>query len=171
MTSLSTKRLCRAGVIAALYATLTYAFAPVAFGSLQIRPAEALCILPLFFVEAIPALYVGCLLANLTSPFLLYDLLLGGCATLLGALGTYMVGKYVKRRELKIFLGGFSPIFFNTLIVPFIIVVLCGGVAAGQTIVGAYFLTALSIFLTESLCVYGLGIPLYAFFEKKSRKK
>jgi uncharacterized membrane protein len=75
---ISTKRLCRAGVIAALYAALTYAFAPVAFGSLQIRPAEALCILPLFFVEAIPALYVGCLLANLTSPFLLYDLLLGG---------------------------------------------------------------------------------------------
>ena len=167
---ISTKRLCRAGVIAALYAALTYAFAPVAFGSLQIRPAEALCILPLFFVEAIPALYVGCLLANLTSPFLLYDLLLGGAATLLGALGTYLVGKYIQNKKMKVFLGGLSPIFFNTLIIPFIIVVLCGGVSSGQTIASAYFLTALSIFATESLCVYGFGIPLYAFFEKKMLK-
>ncbi|MBR2341383.1 MAG: QueT transporter family protein [Clostridia bacterium] len=165
----STKRLCRAGVIAALYTTLTYAFAPVAFGSLQIRPAEALCILPLFFPEAIPALYVGCLLANLTSPFLLYDLLLGGGATLLGALGTYLVGKYVQNSKLKVFLGGLSPIFFNTLIIPFIIVVLCGGVAAGETVFSAYCLTALSIFLSESLCVFGLGIPLYKFFEKRQK--
>ena len=167
---LSTKRLCRAGVIAALYAALTYAFAPVAFGSLQIRPAEALCILPLFFVEAIPALYVGCLIANLTSPFLLYDLLLGGLATLLGALGTYFVGKYVINEKLKVFLGGLSPILFNTLLIPFIIVVLCGGVSEGQTITSAYFLTALSIFATECLCVYGFGIPLYAFFKKQNKK-
>lgn len=170
MTKLSTKRLCRAGVIAALYITLTYAFAPVAFGSLQIRPAEALCILPLFFAEAVPALYVGCLLANLTSPFLLYDLLLGGGATLLGALGTYFVGKCLKNKKLKLFLGGLSPVFFNTLIIPFVIVVLCGGVSAGQTIFSAYLLTALSIFSTECLCVYGLGIPLYLFLEKRNKE-
>ena len=70
---ITTKRICRAGVIAALYAALTYAFAPVAFGSFQIRPAEALCILPLFFVEAIPALYIGCMLSNLASPFFFYE--------------------------------------------------------------------------------------------------
>lgn len=165
----TTKKLCRAGVIAGLYTTLTYAFAPVAFGSLQIRPAEALCILPLFFVEAIPALYVGCLLANLTSPFALYDMLLGGLATLLGAIGTYLVGKYVKNEKLKVFLGGLSPVLFNTLIIPFVIVVLCGGVSAGQTVFSAYLLTALSISATECLCVYGLGVPLYFFFEKRKR--
>ena len=66
----STKRLCRAGVIAALYVALTYAFAPFAFGAFQVRPAEALCILPLFFPEAVPALYVGCILSNLASPLL-----------------------------------------------------------------------------------------------------
>ena len=112
MTKLSTQKLCRAGVIAALYAVLTYAVAPVAFGPIQIRPAEALCILPLFFVEAVPALYVGCLLANLTSHYLLYDLSLGGLATLLGALGTYFAGKYIKSKKLKLFLGGLSPVLF-----------------------------------------------------------
>ncbi len=170
MKRISTQRLCRAGVIAALYTTLTYAFAPVAFGSLQIRPAEALCILPLFFVEAVPALFVGCLLANLTSPFALYDMLLGGGATLLAAFTTYFIGIWVKNRKLKLFLGGLSPVFFNTLIIPFVIVVLCGGASAGETLFSAYLLTALSIFLTECLCVYGLGIPLYLFFEKLNKK-
>lgn len=43
------KRLCRAGIIAALYVALTYSFGAIAYnGFLQIRPAEALCILPLF---------------------------------------------------------------------------------------------------------------------------
>ena len=166
----STQKLCRAGVIAALYAVLTYAVAPVAFLSIQIRPSEALCILPLFFVEAVPALYVGCLLANLTSPYLLYDLSLGGLATLLGALGTYFAGKYIKSKKLKLFLGGLSPVLFNTLIIPFVIVVLGGDVSAGPTIFSAYLLTATSIFSTECLCVYGLGIPLYLFFEKRIRK-
>ena len=91
----STKRLCRAGVIAALYVATTYAFMPFAFGPLQIRPAEALCILPLFFVEAVPALYVGCMLSNLVSPFFLYDVLIGSLATLLAALVTYMVGVFM----------------------------------------------------------------------------
>ena len=167
---ISTQRLCRAGVIAALYAVLTYAVYPVAFLSIQIRPAEALCILPLFFVEAVPALYVGCLLANLTSPFALYDMLLGGGATLLAALTTYFVGRCIRNRKLKLFLGGLSPVLFNTLIIPFVIVVLCGDASAGETIFSAYLATSLSIFLTECLCVYGLGIPLYLFFEKRIRK-
>lgn len=54
----TTKRLCRAGVIAALYTALTYAFGALAYDAsiIEIRPAEALTILPLFFPEAVPAL-------------------------------------------------------------------------------------------------------------------
>lgn len=49
MKKLTTKMLCRAGIIAALYVALTYAFGALAYnGFLQIRPAEALTILPLF---------------------------------------------------------------------------------------------------------------------------
>ena len=69
MKLFSTRRLCRAGIIAALYVALTYAFMPFAFGPVQIRPAEALCILPLFIVQAIPALRVGCRISNLGSPY------------------------------------------------------------------------------------------------------
>ena len=99
----TTKRICRAGVIAALYVALTYAFGALSYqGFLQIRPAEALCILPLFYVEAIPALYLGCMLSNLASPFLVYDVFVGSLATLVAAIGTWAIGKLL-REEAKSF--------------------------------------------------------------------
>ena len=112
----TTKRLCRAGIIAALYVALTYAFAPFAFGPFQIRPAEALCILPVFFPEAVPALYIGCMLSNLASPYFVFDVFLGSLATLLAALASYLVGRFLKKEPFKMLLCGFFPVFFNALI-------------------------------------------------------
>lgn len=157
----STKRLCRAGVIAALYVAMTYAFMPFAFGPLQIRPAEALCILPLFFVEAVPALYVGCMLSNLVSPFFLYDVLIGSLATLLAALITYMVGVFIKKDSNKLLIGGIAPVLFNALIIPLIIVFLYPSDGQTTASVTLYFTYALSIGFTELVWVYGLGTPLY----------
>ena len=91
----TTKRLCRAGIIAALYTALTYAFAPLAFGPFQVRPAEALCILALIYPEAIPALCVGCALSNLASPYAFYDVTFGSMITLSAALFSYLVGSLI----------------------------------------------------------------------------
>ena len=55
----------RAAMIAAVYALLTIALAPVSYGIVQIRVAEALTILPFFTPAAIPGLFVGCIVANL----------------------------------------------------------------------------------------------------------
>ncbi len=165
-----TKRLCRAGVIAALYVALTYVFMPFAFGPLQIRPAEALCILALFFPEAIPALYVGCMLSNLTSPYFIYDVFIGSLATLFAAFGTYMVGRFIKNTALKIFLGGLFPVLFNAFIIPLIIVFLCGGAEGFASATIAYFTFVFSIGLTQTIWVYGLGTPLYLAIKKYSNK-
>jgi uncharacterized membrane protein len=100
MKTFTTKRLCRGGMIAALYVALTYAFMPLAFGPIQVRPAEALCILPLFFPEAVPALYVGCMLSNLASPFFVYDVLIGSLVTLVAALASYLVGRFLKNEQI-----------------------------------------------------------------------
>ena len=109
----TTKRLCRAGIIAALYTALTYAFAPLAFGPFQVRPAEALCILALIYPEAIPALCVGCALSNLASPYAFYDVTFGSMITLSAALFSYLVGSKLKNTPLKIFLGGLFPVLFG----------------------------------------------------------
>lgn len=61
------KRLTRIAVIAALYAALTLTLPVLSYGPVQCRLSEALTVLPLFCVEAIPGLTVGCFLANLAS--------------------------------------------------------------------------------------------------------
>ena len=156
-----TKRLCRAGIIAALYVAFTYAFTPFAFGPFQIRPAEALCILPLFYIEAVPALYVGCMISNLASPYFFYDVIIGSLVTLLAALITYTVGRFIKKAPIKLGVGGLFPILFNALFIPLIIVFLCSGADGYSSAWTAYFAFAGSLALTESVWVYGLGIPLY----------
>ena len=167
----TTARLCRAGVIAALYVALTYAFGGLAHnGFLQIRPAEALCILPIFFVEAIPALYVGCMLSNLTSPFAVYDIFIGSLATLLAAVFSYMVGRFFKNDGVKFGLGGLFPVLFNALIIPLVIVFLCGDMGGKDAAVSAYLFFATSLFVSESVWVYGLGAPLY-FFVRRMQKR
>ena len=168
------KRICRAGIIAALYVALTYAFAPVAFGVFQIRPGEALTLLPLFFPEAIPALYVGCLLANLASPFLLYDLTIGPLATLAAAVCTYLIGvalrKYTGKgaAALKVGLGGIFPILFNAFVIPAVIVFLCS--EGADATIAVYWTTFASFLLTETVWVIGLGSPLYAFVSGMRKK-
>ena len=161
MKKMTTKRLCRAGIIAALYVALTYAFAPFAFGPFQLRPAEALCILALIYPEAIPALWVGCMLSNITSPYMVYDVFIGSLATLAAAFVTYMVGRFVKNTPLKIILGGLPVVLFNAALIPLIIVFLCGGSEGFNSAFIAYLTYAGSIALTEAVWVYALGTPLY----------
>ncbi len=162
----TTKRLCRAGVIAALYAALTYVFMPFAFGGLQIRPAEALCVLPLLFPEAVPALFIGCVLSNLSSPYFVYDVVFGSLATLVSAFGSYMVGRFIKKEGLKIFLSGLFPVVINALVLPLVIIFLCGGGGEYSSLTVAYFTIAASIAFTESVWVYALGTPLYIAVKK-----
>ena len=153
-----TKQLCRAGIICALYVALTYAFMPFAFGSFQIRPAEALCILPLFFPEAIPALFLGCALSNLASPYAFYDVLFGSMTTLFAALGSYLVGRFCKKEPLRFILGGAFPVLFNAFIIPVVFLYLYGDTTASAIV---YFSNVLSIFISQAVWVYGLGSAVY----------
>lgn len=164
------KRLCRAGIIAALYVALTYSFGAIAYnGFLQIRPAEALCILPLFFPEAVPALYIGCMLSNLGSPFLVYDVFLGSLATLFAALGTYLVGRFLKKHAFRLVFGGLFPVLLNAFVIPVIIVFLCGDLSYGTKAV-TYWTYVGSLAVTEAVWVYALGVPLYFFIERMRKK-
>ena len=118
-------------------------------------------LLALIYPEAIPALWVGCMLSNITSPYMVYDVFLGALATLLAAFVTYMVGRFVKNTPLKIILGGLPVVLFNAAIIPLIIVFLCGGSEGFNSAFIAYLTYAGSIALTEAVWVYALGTPLY----------
>ena len=106
--------LTRAALIAALYAALCMIFAPISYGEVQVRIAEALVILPFFTPAAIPGLFVGCLLANILGGSILLDVIFGSLATLIGAVGSYCL-------RFNRFLALIPPIAANTLIVPFVL--------------------------------------------------
>lgn len=77
MPTKKTKFIVRAAIIAAAYAVLTLALAPLAFGSLQLRLSEALTVLAYFSPAAVCGLTVGCAVANLWSPFGITDVVFG----------------------------------------------------------------------------------------------
>ena len=107
--------LAQAAMIAAIYVVLTIIFRPFSFGEIQVRIAEALTILPVFTPAAIPGLFIGCLIGNLLGGSVLWDVIFGSLATLIGALFTYLL------RNRSKYLAPLPPILANTVIVPFVL--------------------------------------------------
>ena len=101
-------------VIAAIYAVLVFVFDYWSFGPIQFRVAEALTILPVFTPAAVPGLFIGCLIANITGGAVIWDIVFGSLTTLIGAVGTYMLRKHPWAAPLP-------PILANTVIVPFVL--------------------------------------------------
>ena len=62
---MKTENLTRVAMIAAIYTAVTLVLAPLSFGMMQIRIAEALTMLPLVYAPAIWGVFLGCFLANL----------------------------------------------------------------------------------------------------------
>ena len=121
MRNKKTRYLTHAALIAAMYVALTYLanLFGLASGAVQVRLSEMLTILPLFTPAAVPGLFVGCITANLLTGCALWDVVFGSLATLIGAVGTYYLGKICTGRS-KI-LTTLPPILANTVIVPFVI--------------------------------------------------
>ena len=100
-----------AALIAALYVALTLLFEPIAFGPIQFRISEMFCVLPYFTPAAVPGLFIGCLLGNIFGGAMLPDIVFGSLATLIGAVGSYML-RGNKR------LVCLPPILANMIIIP-----------------------------------------------------
>ena len=106
----NTRTLVRAALIAALYTVLTLLLQPLSYGEVQIRFSEALTLLPILLPEAVPALAVGCLLANILGGCTIFDIVFGTLATLLAALCT-------RRLRNRFWLAALMPVLFNGVIV------------------------------------------------------
>jgi uncharacterized membrane protein len=88
MKSLTLKEIATAGLIAAVYAVLAAALAPISFGVYQVRVSEALTVLPFITRAAIPGLFIGCMLANVIGGLGWMDIVFGSLITLVAALAT-----------------------------------------------------------------------------------
>ena len=55
----SVRKLVHCGVVAAIYVVLCLALQPLSYGAVQVRVAEALCLLPVFGAEYIVGVVLG----------------------------------------------------------------------------------------------------------------
>jgi uncharacterized membrane protein len=145
--------LVQASLIAAVYAVITIALAPISYGQIQVRVAEALTILPAFTPAAIPGLFVGCIVANLYGGGGIIDIVFGSLATLFAAYLSYKMPKKL--------LVPLPPIIVNGIVVGYILnylyglplLITMGWVTIGQTV-----------------ACYGFGYPLMIILEKYKDK-
>ena len=110
----SPRQMARCAVIAAVYVALCLVLAPFSYGAVQVRIAEALCLLPVFGAEYIVGVTLGCFLANLFGSTLL-DVIFGTLATLLACLVTWKL-RHVRLKGLAI-PASLPPVLFNAVIV------------------------------------------------------
>ena len=145
----STRYLTRGALVAAMYVALSYLsnLFGLASGVIQFRVSEVLCILPLFMPEAIPGLFIGCILSNIISGCVLWDIVFGSLATLIGAVGCYAMRRLPNNLK---WLATLPNILANSIIVPFVLMY-AYGVDSG------YFFLMLTVGIGEVVCSGVLG--------------
>ncbi len=151
MLNNTTKKITRAGIIAGLYVVLSLAVFPIASGAIQFRLSEGLTLLPLIYVEAVPAIFVGCMLINLITGCALLDVVFGSLITLVAGVMTLVAGKFIKKVWLKILVGGLFPVLLNAFLLPLIWLVCYG---TGEYM---YILQVAFLLVGQTVCVYVFG--------------
>lgn len=148
------REIATGGIIAALYVVLTILAAALglASGVIQVRVSEALTILPVFTTVAVPALTVGCVLANLITGCAFWDVVFGSVATMLGAIGTRMMKNMPQ-------LAWIPPVISNVAIIPFVLMKVYG-------VEDAWWFLALTIGAGELISCGILGLLLYRTVER-----
>ena len=180
-----TTAIARTGMIAAVYAAATLvallALQGLAWGPVQFRISEAVCVLALLTPNAIPGLTIGCALANLialaingTGALGLLDVVFGSLATCLGALWCWKM-----RGNPKIAVLG--PVIANALIVPAYLPLLLQGmgfytipfttIELDGAYIPMYLFGLVATGIGEALVMYVLGLPLLAALKRSGVAK
>lgn len=175
MSFTNTRFVAQTSVIAALYAAFTLVcimfLGGLAWGPVQLRLSEALCVLALFTPAAVPGLTLGCAIANLiaiplvgTGTLGLLDVVFGSLATCLGAL-------LMRRLKNKPSLALMGPVISNALIVPAYLPILLMGlgfytipfttIALDGNWGFMYLFGLVFTAVGEAIVLYVLGLPLY----------
>ena len=147
-----TKRLTRTEIIAAIYAVITVAIAPLSYMGVQFRISEILVLLAVFDPLYIGGLTLGCLIANLLGPNGPMDVLFGALATFISVYAIYLTGKIIQNYKAKLFIASIWPTIFNGLIVGWMLNKLYGLpliLSMGQVALG------------ELVIITCIGVPLF----------
>lgn len=117
MQKISTNFIVKTGVIAAIYAALTFVLQPISYGQVQFRLSEVLVLLAFVDRKYIPGLVLGCFIANLGSPLGPLDYGLGTFATFLSVTAISYTARYFGRTLKTLILSSLWPVLFNGIII------------------------------------------------------
>ena len=159
-TRKSIVNLTRGAMIAACYVALTYVtnLFGLANGAIQFRISEALCILPVFMPEAVPGLFIGCLISNLITSFNPLDIVFGSLATLIGAWGALLLRRLPDR---FLWVATLPTVLSNMLIIPPVLIFAYG-------VEDSFLWLAVTVGIGEIVCAGILGSVL-GYGMKKSK--
>ncbi len=152
----------RGAIIAALYVTLTLLSAAMGLSSgvIQFRFSEALCILPLFFPEAVPGLFIGCLISNLIANGVIWDIIFGSLATLIGAMGARLMRNTPEKFK---WAATLPTVLANMIIVPLVLIY-------AYDAPDSYLFLMLTVGIGEIVCAGFGGAGLYYIMKKHEKQ-
>ena len=150
MKKLNTRQIALNGVVAGLYAAITILTASFAYGDIQFRIADAMCLLVVIEPSLTVGLTLGCVIANIFSTVSVLDIVVGSAATLLAALLT--------ARCKKMWLAPLPPVLANTVLIGLVLAYEQAGTSAAFW--PTYGFNALTVGLGEVVACYGLGMLL-----------
>ena len=163
---LHTRQLTCAAIVGAAYAVLSIfgSVFGITYGPIQCRFSEALCVLPFLMPETAWGLGVGCLIANLLSPYGILDIVVGSAATLLAALLTARCKKKWLAPLLEQVYAPLPPVAANMVLVGLVLAYEQAGTSAAFW--PTYAFNALTVGAGEIVACYGLGMLLLWRLEK-----
>ena len=158
MRKITTRQMTVAAIVGSLYAALTLLSSVfgIAYGPVQFRFSEALCVLPFLFPETAWGLFAGCWVANLLSPYGLPDMIIGSLATLIAALWT-------SKCRSK-WLAPLPPVVCNGILVGAVLAWQQTGF--GDAFLPAFLFNGGSVALGEAAVCFILGLVLLRTMEK-----
>jgi len=154
---------------AALYTAMCVALAPISYGAVQIRVAEALTLLPVISPVFIIGVTVGCLLSNIVGLMTganiigVMDIVFGTAATFAAAVLTYKLRK-IKIGKIPV-LAALPPVIINAVVIGAELMF----VEAGGFNLKLFLFNASYVGLGQTAACFLVGLPLVYFLPKALR--
>ncbi|MBQ9448242.1 MAG: QueT transporter family protein [Acholeplasmatales bacterium] len=155
MKKIDIKFIVESAIIAALYAALTWAFAPISYDAIQFRISEVLVLIVIFNRKYAFALILGCFIANITSSLGWYDMVFGTLATTIAIIPMLFVK--------KIYISAIFPVLANMFIVPLELALAFGSEMLEPAV---FWYNVATVGFGEAVVLYFIGIPLMISISK-----
>lgn len=147
-----TQKIVRTGLIAAIYAVITMAIAPLGYGPIQFRVSEVLVLLAFIDPFYTAGLTLGCLLANLFGGYGILDIVFGTLATFISCKGIELTRKLIEKDNLSLLIASLWPVVINGVII---------GLMLAYVTEIPFYINMAQVALSEFIIVTIIGVPIF----------